>query len=259
MTVEIKIFGEDARHALRELQDFSEGMGGDPAPRNGRVEAPASTAAPEAKETPTSVATEPADTSTENQSGVDFDNIERPSNRQVGRPSVGKSRRTKAEKADDEKLESLAASFGVGLDKLNSTIENIGRASVWAELDGKANAEPDAEPTQISTGENRLGPDDDPEVEAQDKADEQAEAEGEPGKPATPEDLRAAMGEYVNKHGMPATQEDGPKIFNSVLGQPPEGEAGWKVTLVEQQGEAAITKAAEAWAKAAECDTRVGA
>ena len=67
------------------------------------------------------------------------------------------------------------------------------------------------------------------------------------------------MGAYVNKHGLPATQEDGSKLFLSALGTPPNGEPFWKVTLVAGAGQEALQKAVAAWTAAAAADTRYGA
>jgi hypothetical protein len=114
----------------------------------------------------------------------------------------------------------------------------------------KAKAE---EPAAISTGEERVGPEDDEVTAQQDKADEQAEVEAarEPEKPLTADDLRQAMGEYVTAHGMPATQEDGPSIFADALGTPPDGEQFWKLTVVAGQGQERLKTAIDAWKSAA--------
>ena len=55
------------------------------------------------------------------------------------------------------------------------------------------------------------------------------------------------MGKYVEAHGMPATQEDGPAIFKSALGNPPAGEESWKLSLVAAQGQETLRKAVTAW------------
>ena len=101
--------------------------------------------------------------------------------RQRGQPSPGRARRTKAEIAEDE-----------------------------------AAAAAEGSPAQISTGDERVGPDDDAETRAQDEADEQAETATEkaaPDRPKTHDDVRAELGEYVKAFGMPAAQEDGPKLL----------------------------------------------
>lgn len=107
---------------------------------------------------------------------------------------------------------------------------------------------------QISANpENRIGPEDTPETAAQDKADEQAEVEAarEPEKPLTREDVKVAMMAYVKKFGMPATQEDGPKIYVEALGAPPAGEEYWKLSLVPDD-QTALGKVVATWKKATE-------
>lgn len=140
-----------------------------------------------------------------------------------GQPAPGKTRRTKAEIAEDEAA--------------GTTTQGI------------------------STGESRVGPEDDAETQAQDEADEKAEveAEREPDAPLTTEDLKEAMSAYVTKFGIPATQEDGAKMFVAALGKPPAGEAAWKLSLVGAAGQDHIKKAIAVFAKAAKSDTRYGA
>lgn len=102
--------------------------------------------------------------------------------RKRGEPSPGKSRRTKAEIAEDEAAgPAITASSG----------------DVFADLNVER---PDA---AISTGEARVGPEDDEATAAQDAADEAAEAAAkrEPGT-LTHDDLRHALGAYQKKHGM---------------------------------------------------------
>lgn len=119
--------------------------------------------------------------------------------RERGKPGPGRARRTKAEIAEDEAAEVAEAS---------------------------------GEKAQISTGENRVGPEDSPETEAQDAADEAAEAAQNQSASATLEDVRSAAGEYMKKFGPVATQADGAAILQAALGKPPEGEAGWKMSLI---------------------------
>ena len=98
----------------------------------------------------------------------------------------------------------------------------------------------------------------DPEVEAQDEADEAAEvAASAPSSPQpTAEDLRAAMGAYAAKFGMPATLEDGTAIFKGALGEAPEG--GWKLSVVAGIGGETLAKAERAWSAAAAGEARYG-
>lgn len=88
----------------------------------------------------------------------------------------------------------------------------------------------------ISTGEERTDPAnaDDEGTAAQDAADEAAEADDnrDPDAPLTLDDVKSAISGYVTIYGMPATQEDGPKIFVEALGQPPAGEKHWKLSIL---------------------------
>jgi hypothetical protein len=108
--------------------------------------------------------------------------------RERGQPAAGRKRRTKEEIAEDE-------------------------AAAAAEPEEKA---------AISTGEERVGPEDDAETVAQDEADEKAESDAataarEPDKKLTLDDVRNALGVYVKKYGMAAVQTDGPKVISLVL------------------------------------------
>jgi cell division septation protein DedD len=90
----------------------------------------------------------------------------------------------------------------------------------------KAAAEAAVQQQAISTGEERVGPQDTPADEKQDAADEAADK-----KPATKLDhdsVRSALGEYVKKFGMPAAQEDGPKCLALVF----KGKEIDKVSLI---------------------------
>lgn len=65
---------------------------------------------------------------------------------------------------------------------------------------------------------------DSPEVQAQDAADEAAEAAAaapepapEPAKTLSHEDIRGALGAYSKKFGLPAAQEDGPKMLQAIV------------------------------------------
>jgi hypothetical protein len=69
---------------------------------------------------------------------------------------------------------------------------------------------------QISSGEERVGPEDSPEVQAQDAADEAAESAAAKTK-LTHDDLRRELGLYVTAYGMPATLQDGPKLLALAL------------------------------------------
>lgn len=119
-----------------------------------------------------------------------------------------------------------------------------------------------ADAPQVSTNpENRVGPEDDAETQAQDAADEAAEVEAarEPEKPLTVDDVKAAVGLYVEKHGMSATQEDGPKVFVSALGKPPAGEDYWKMSLLANATQEQLQKAVKGWKDAAAAGARYAA
>ncbi|QIG74334.1 hypothetical protein EVC08_022 [Rhizobium phage RHph_N65] len=144
--------------------------------------------------------------------------------RERGKPAQGRARRTKEEIAEDEAADAA-----------------------------------DANAAQISTNpENRVGPEDEPEVQAQDAADEQAEVDAnrDAEAPLTIEDLKMAMSEYVTKFDMGAAQEDGGNIFGDALGKPPGGEQYWKMSLAAAAGQDTLKKAIAAWKAAAAADKR---
>jgi hypothetical protein len=83
-----------------------------------------------------------------------------------------------------------------------------------AEMEAARAAEQAKSEPQISTApEARVGPEDDP----QDDADEQAESEATRPPELTHDDIRNAFGQYVNRYGMAAAQEDGQKLFAQVF------------------------------------------
>lgn len=139
--------------------------------------------------------------------------------RERGKPAPGRARRTKEEIAEDEAADAAEAAAA-------------------------------AEKPAISTGEERVDPAD---VAAQDKADEQAEVEAnrDPEKPVTVDDVKAVVNQYVEKFGLPATQEDGPKIFVEALGAPPKGEPYWKMSLLPDDQEK-LRAVVQIWQKAVE-------
>lgn len=142
--------------------------------------------------------------------------------RERGKPAPGRARRTKEEIAEDDAAEALAESAAAAASK-----------------------------PSISTGEERVDPAD---VEAQDKADEKAEVEAtrKEDKPLTIDDVKALLNGYVQKFGLPATQEDGPLIFKEALGVPPEGEPYWKLSLLNDASQEALGKVVTTWKKAIE-------
>lgn len=127
----------------------------------------------------------------------------------------------------------------------------------------------DAPATQqsISTGEERVGPEDDAatgeaEVE-QDKADEKAEAEA--SRPAdkayTVDDVKNAFGLYIQKFGMDAVKEDGVNILADALANEtlPAGENFWKASIIPEARYADVIKAFETAASADQRYKRKGA
>lgn len=119
--------------------------------------------------------------------------------RERGKPSPGHARRTKAEIAEDE-------------------------AAAQAEADPTSKEEY-AEMAGISTGGERVGPEDDAATVEQDEADEADETaaavEDRPAdKKLTHDDVRSSLGAYVKLYGMAAAQEDGPKVIALALKNP---------------------------------------
>lgn len=111
-----------------------------------------------------------------------------------------------------------------------------------------------AEEPQIRTNpENRVEPEavDDEATAAQDEADEQAEVEATraPETPVTIDDLKKVVGEYVSAFSIPIAQEDGPKIFKSVLGEPPAG-AAWTFPVLAGLEQAKLAAVVNAWKSA---------
>lgn len=152
--------------------------------------------------------------------------------RERGKPAPGRARRTKEEIAEDEAADKAEAA--------NGTTQNI------------------------STGGERVGPEDDEATQAQDRADELAE-EGKTEEPAmTMEQAvmagKAAIGDYVKKFGMAAAQEDGMSVFIGALGDVPAGAKGWGWSMLAESGNlAGAIKAAKAWQAAASAAGRFGA
>lgn len=116
----------------------------------------------------------------------------------------------------------------------------------------------DAAPAISTTPEDRKPPEDDAETQKQDAADEAAEVEAArpAAAPVTVEDVMGAVGGYVEKFGLPAAQEDGPKVFVSALGTPPGGEPYWKKSLLATATQDQLQKALVAWKTAAAAEQR---
>jgi len=132
--------------------------------------------------------------------------------RERGQPSPGKSRRTKAEIAEDEAAEEKEL-LGTTLEKAEVLMDMVEEAAAIG-------VSPAELKQAISTGDERVGPEDDAETVEQDAADEKAETEAarDPEKPLSLDDVRGALGAYVKKFGMDAAQQDGPKVLKMVCG-----------------------------------------
>lgn len=75
----------------------------------------------------------------------------------------------------------------------------------------------------ISTGEDRVGPEDSAETQAQDAADEAAEHAGKTT--LTLDDVRKAVGRYTKKHGMAAAAKNVPTILGCAIADLPDDQA----------------------------------
>lgn len=126
---------------------------------------------------------------------------ETPSARKRGEAAPGRTRRTKAEIAEDEAADKADAAASAG-----------------------------SATQAISTGEERVGPDDSVADQEQDADDEAAETQ--PGKAYTVDDLRAVMSEYVAKFSLEKATARGGEILTAALGAPPAGAEYWKASLV---------------------------
>lgn len=137
--------------------------------------------------------------------------------RERGKPSPGRARRTKEEIAEDEAADAADAA----------------KQQAAEEADLKDDVK-----LAVSTGEERVGPDD-----AQDAADEAAETE-KTGL-ASIDVLRRLVGDYQKKHGMPAAVklcQDG-----GLIGKPIHelDDAGIEAAIAAMQGGAAPAKSDE--------------
>lgn len=113
--------------------------------------------------------------------------------RERGKPSPGRARRTKEEIAEDEAADKADADLAAANEETGAVVAD----------------------RQISTNpENRI----DPEDAARDEADEKAETAATSGKKLTHDDVRNALGAYVKAYGMAAAQADGPVLIGKVLG-----------------------------------------
>lgn len=111
-----------------------------------------------------------------------------------GKSDGGRARRTKEQMAEDAEIDELAEKLKIDVSK---AVVSRPAAEVLAQLREKAEAAPEAAKASISTGDERVDP-------------EQTEDEAPT---ATREDVRDAMAAYVEKRGMPAIQTNGPKLL----------------------------------------------
>lgn len=176
---------------------FSRGVSLAMPPVAGTPEVENTAAAPEAKPAAADAPSEGADTT---------------SARAFLRPEDGKTRRTKAQIAEDKELEEKLRAKG--LEPAN--YDGADRHEIAALADSAEPPKP-----SISTGGERIDPEN-PEDEAQDKADEKAEVEATRDG-LTLDDLRAAVGDFTKAHGMAATVEQIPAMLGcAVAGVKPE-------------------------------------
>lgn len=120
-----------------------------------------------------------------------------------GQPSPGGKRRTKAEITLDEEAADLLEDVGLTVAKFNAALDKAGGDwdAVMADLRAAAAPKDEAPASNISTGEERV----DPAAEEDDEGDE----------PLAHDDVRAALGDYAAKFGMPAAQKNGPKLMGA--------------------------------------------
>ena len=132
--------------------------------------------------------------------------------RERGKPSPGAKRRTKEEIAEDDAAEKAEAGI------------------------------PATEPQAISTGEERVGPDD--EAVAQDAADEADEAAATASEGPTHDDLRKALGKLGIKAGVEAVKPGG--LIGMTVDQVPQDQIAAVIAKIEAaKGSAPETKAEE--------------
>lgn len=179
MTVEIKITGADAEDAVAKLVSLAGAVQGGTlaaAPQPAPVNAPAP-----AQE---NAAEEPED--------------EPAGFRAYGQSEPGKARRTKAQMAEDEQIDELAAKLGVDIPA------NRPAEEVLAKLIEAASA---ADEPQISSNpEDRRDPAE--EIEDAEEVEDEAPT-------ATREDVRNALAAYAEKFGLPTANMNAMKLLGA--------------------------------------------
>ena len=130
-----------------------------------------------------------------------------PAIRYIGQASGGK-RRTKAEIALDEEATRLLAVVGLDEARFNAALDKAAGDwdAVMADLRAAAEARTEAKPA-ISTGGERVDPAAPP-VPEDDEDDGETET-------CTHDDVRAALGDYAARFGMPAATSNGPKLMGA--------------------------------------------
>lgn len=164
--------------------------------------------------------------------------------------------------SDDEEMRAIiraGMAHGQLLASANMTAPETAAEQAKEEPKKTRGRKPKAEEPQIRTSpENRVEAEaveaeavDDEATAAQDEADEQAEVEATraPETPVTIDDLKKVVGEYVSAFSIPIAQEDGPKIFKSVLGEPPANSA-WTFPVLAGLEQAKLASVVNAWKSA---------
>ena len=192
MSIKIEIYGEDAGHALRELRDFAVGLQGRSAAIGIAEAQNFADQVDEVRGAYTQVMREQftdeqfADQAIGTTGPTGSIGVPGVSTRERGKPGEGRARRTKAEIAEDKAADKADAE----------------RAAAAREAGIQTDSADDVK-AAISTGEERVGPEDSEEDAAQDAADEAAEAAANKSG-LTHDDLRQAVGRYQKKFGMAA-------------------------------------------------------
>lgn len=146
-----------------------------------------------------------------------------PPARERGKPSPGKRKRTAAEIAEDERYNEI--------NEPSSEDESDPAGRIAA---------------AISTGDERVGPEDDAAVAEADAADEAAEAEATSKGELTLDDLRAAMGRYQKKFGMAAATSDIPALLGCAPTEIDPMDYQSAIEMIEEViGKGEVEKAAE--------------
>lgn len=136
--------------------------------------------------------------------------------RERGKPAPGKAKRTKEEIEEDKAADAADAARQQSAEDSGIQAEN-----------------PEDVKPSISTGEERRAPGD-----PQDADDEAAETARNSDGVTTLDDVRAAMTGYLNVYGMPAAQEDCPKVMELALKRKaPKNDKGeeqpWRLSLLD--------------------------